>query len=258
MEIESAAYPSTAPSATQERVRLVLLALLVFTPYLIINRITADWPARDMSTVIDQLIPFSAHWELVYVSIYFYMFIPVVYIRDADLFRRAVIGFCSMQVICYGFFLAWPVGMERPPLADIDTHFLHWGVALNYVLDQPRNLFPSLHLANAFMVSFLLLRADRRIGLPALIWACLIGYSTLAVKHHLFTDVVAGILLALLIDRWLFAPVLAQPLRAESLYPRGNIALLLVGYPAIVLALYGLWSLGWRPFQWPPASTVGF
>ncbi len=257
MAIETAELAAPATSDTQERVRLVLFALLIFAPYMVINRVTADWPARDMSTFIDHAIPFSATWELVYVSIYFYMFIPVVYLRDADLFRRAVIGFCVMQLICYGFFLTWPVGLERPHLENLHTQFLHWGVALNYVLDQPRNLFPSLHLANAFMVSLLLYRADRRVGLPALIWACLIGYSTLAVKHHLLTDVISGVFLALCIDRWLFAPVLKAPLPASGFYPLRNVFFLIAGYPAVVMALYGMWSLGWQPFQWPPASSPG-
>lgn len=246
----SAVAPFTAHA---ERIGLVALALLVFAPYLLINQLTADWPARDLSTPLDHAIAFQPAWELIYVSIYFYVLIPVVYVRDAALFRRVVLAFCSMQLVCYAFFLSFPVGIERPELVDLRSNFLHWGLALNYVLDQPRNLFPSLHLANAFMISLLLYRVDRAIGRAALIWASLIGYSTLAAKHHLLGDVVAGIALALMVDRWLFAPATRAPLAADALYPRRNMGILLLAYPAGILLFYLLWRAGWQPFQWPPA-----
>lgn len=235
-----------------ERTALVLLAILVFIPYLLINQLTADWPAHDLSTPLDRAIPLQAAWELIYVSIYFYMFIPVVYLRDQAVFRRAVFGFCLMQVICYAFFLGYPVGIDRPRLNDLQENFLHWGLALNYVLDQPRNLFPSLHLANAFMVSLLMQRAAPAIGWPALIWASLIGYSTLAAKHHFIADVIAGIGLALIIDRYLFRPLIKGPLPASSFYPRRNLALLIFSYPACLLLFFVLWASGWQGFDWPP------
>ncbi len=234
-----------------ERCRLVLLAIMVFAPYLLINQLTAGWPAHDMSTAIDRAIPLQPAWELIYVSIYFYMFIPVVYLRDAALFRRAVAGFCAMQLFCFAIFLCWPVGIERPRLDDLQDNFLHWGLALNYVLDQPRNLFPSLHLANAFMVSLLFYRAAPRLGMAMLIWASLIGYSTLAAKHHLLGDVVAGIVLAVIVDRWLFAPLAPKPLGPEGFYPRRYLLGLLIAYPAGLLLFYLLWRAGWQPFTWP-------
>lgn len=243
---------SLSHTSLSERAGLVTLAILVFVPYLVINQITADWLAHDLATPLDRAIPLQPIWEVIYVSIYFYMFIPVVYLRDAGLFRRAVLGFCVMQLVCYGFFLSFPVGIERPQLGDLQQNFLHWGLALNYVLDQPRNLFPSLHLANAFMVSLLMFRAAPKIGLPALIWACLIGYSTLAAKHHLLGDVIAGIILALLIDRWLFRPALPRPLPEAAFYPRRYLAGLVLAYPAGLLLFYGLWRAGWQPFTWPP------
>ena len=238
-------------SAAKERLSLVLLALLAFSPYFWINHLTASWPARDFSTAIDHAIPFQPVWELVYVSVYFYMFLPVLYVRERLIFRRAVLAFCVIQFVGFAFFLLLPVGMERPELLDIDEHFLHWGLALNWSIDQPRNLFPSLHLANAVMVSLLMLRLDRLLGMAALIWAALIGYSTLAAKHHLFGDVIAGTVLALVVDRFLLAPVIPSVLPANALYPRQRVIFLPLIYALIVLALFALWRLGWQPFEWP-------
>lgn len=245
-----------AQSPLQERALWTSFALIIFAPYLLINHISASWPAHDMSTPLDHAIPFSVAWEVIYVSIYFYMFIPVVYIRDSEIFKQAVLGFCVIQLSCYAIFLSWPVGIERPALANLEHSFLHWGVALNYVLDQPRNLFPSLHLANAFMVSFLMIRLDRAIGIPALIWAGLIGYSTLAVKHHLLLDVISGIALAWLVDRRLFAPALARTPLPHDLNPRRWLFPLLACYPLGLFGFYGLWKVGWQPFQWPPAYAA--
>ena len=239
------------PSELWPRTRLVLLALLAFCPYFVINRVTLDWPAHELSTAIDRLIPFQPIWEIIYVSIYFYIFIPVVYFRDLALLRRTVLAFCAIQLFSFTVFLALPVTLQRPELADINTHFLHWGVALNWLLDAPRNLFPSLHLANAFMVSLLLYRLHRAIGLTALIWASLIGYSTLAVKHHLLGDAIAGIALALIADRTLFATLPPTTLSRDSLYPSRYVAALAGLYPATLLLLFGLWRTGWRPFSWP-------
>ncbi len=235
------------PVMRHERRILVTIAISVFAPYFLINRITAAWPARDLSTFVDRWVGFQPAWELVYASIYVYMFIPVVYLREPQLFRRAVLGFCLIQLSCFVIFLVWPVGIDRPSPADPQHQFLHWGVTLNYALDQPRNLFPSLHLANAFMVSLLLCRVDRRVGLPALIWAGLIGYSTLAVKHHFFLDVVAGISLALIVDRYLFAPACRNLNSGSACYPRTYLLGLMLLYPGAVLLLYLLWRAGWQP-----------
>lgn len=239
----------------RERVALLCLAVLVFLPYFLINHVTSQWAAHDLSTAVDGWVPFQPVWELVYVSIYFYIFVPVVYVRDLALFRRAVLAFCLMQLFSFACFLSVPATIERPTLGDIDSQFLHWGLALNWTLDQPRNLFPSLHLANAFMVSLLLYRLDRKVGVPAIVWACLIGYSTLAAGHHLFVDVVAGIILALVVDRLLLAPFISQGVPANALYPRRYMGRLIAVYPLTLLLLYGLWRWGWRPFFWPPVMA---
>jgi membrane-associated phospholipid phosphatase len=243
--------PGRVSDAVFERVAMTLLAIGAFLPYFAINRLTLDWPAADLAGPVDRLIPFSASWELVYFSIYFYVFVLVAYIRDARLFRSVVLSFCLIQFACYAVFLAFPVGLKRS--AELDLHaFLEWGVALNYTLDQPRNLFPSLHLGNAFMVSLLLFRVQPRAGLWALAWASLIGYSTMAAKHHFFADVVAGILVALVVDRLVMAPAVAAAQGRELLNPARYAWAVIVLYPATALLLYLAWRMGWQPFAWPP------
>ena len=247
-------WPARVGDALFERIAVTLLAIGAFMPYFVINRVTLAWPAHDLGGPVDRLIPFSPPWELVYVSIYFYIFVVVAYVRDARLFRRVALSFALMQFTCFAIFLALPVGIQRTAALDLQGSFLQWGVALNYTIDQPRNLFPSLHLANAFMVSLLLFHVRRGIGAWALAWSALIGYSTMAVRHHFFADVVAGIVVALVFDRLIIAPAVAnargRTLLNPPLYAWAVIAL----YPATVLVLFVAWLAGWQWFEWPPAG----
>lgn len=247
-------WPRLMGDALFERMAMTALAICAFLPYFAINRVTLDWPSRDLSGPVDRLVPFSPAWELVYVSIYFYVFIVVAYLRDAPLFRRVVLAFCLIQFACYAMFLAMPVGISRPDTLDLHGEFLAWGLALNYALDQPRNLFPSLHLANAFMVSLLIFRVQPRAGRWALLWASLIGYSTMAARHHFFADVAAGIAVALLADRFVLAPAVARARGREWLHPPGYAWAVIALYPATVLGLYLAWRAGWQPVSWPPAG----
>ena len=247
-------WPERMSDALFERVAMTLLAIGAFLPYFAINRVTLGWPARDIAGPVDRLVPFDPVWELVYVSIYFYIFVLVTYIRDAWLFRRVVLSFCLIQFACYALFLAVPVGIGRPAALDLHGSFLEWGLVLNYTIDQPRNLFPSLHLANAFMASLLIYRVQRSTGAWALVWAVLIGYSTMAARHHFFADVVAGILVALVTDRLIMAPAVAAARDRDLLNPPRYALAVISLYPAAVLLLYLAWRSGWQPFGWPPGG----
>lgn len=244
-------WPERVGDALFERIAMTLLAIAAFAPYFVINRVTLGWPAHDLGGPVDRLIPFAPVWELVYVSIYICVFVVVAYLRDAWLFRRVVLAFCVIQFTCYAVFLAMPVGIARPAALDL-SRFLEWGLALNYAIDQPRNLFPSLHLGNAFMVSLLLYHVQPRIGRWALLWACLIGYSTVAARHHFFADAVAGLGVALVVDRLVVRPAVQQARGRELLNPAWSAWAVIVLYPAVVLLLYLGWLAGWQPVTWPP------
>ena len=57
--------------------------------------------------------------------------------------------------------------------------------------------FPSGHSLCAFIAAVILLRYDRRFGIPALILAVLIAFSRLSLFVHVPSDVLAGILLGI-------------------------------------------------------------
>ena len=244
-------WPDRLGDALFERAVVTLLAIGAFLPYFWVNRVTLAWPAHDLGGPVDALVPFTPAWELVYVSIYFYIFVVVAWVRDAPVFRALALAFALMQFTCYAIYLALPVGIERPATLDLGGSFLEWGIALNYTIDQPRNLFPSLHLGNAFLVSLLLFHAERRIGIWALAWACLIGYSTMAVRHHFFADVVAGIAVALFYDRLIVQPAVAEARGRELLNPPAYALGVIAVYPLVVALLYVAWRAGVQWFSWP-------
>ncbi len=56
--------------------------------------------------------------------------------------------------------------------------------------------FPSGHTASSFVSAFVLLRANRKIGIPAIILACVIAFSRLYLFVHFPTDILGGVLVA--------------------------------------------------------------
>ncbi len=78
----------------------------------------------------------------------------------------------------------------------IDEGFFAWSLQFIYDFDRPYNCLPSLHVAYAFLAALTCYRVHRGLGIAALLYAALIGISTLYTKQHYVVDVVAGVLLA--------------------------------------------------------------
>lgn len=74
--------------------------------------------------------------------------------------------------------------------------------------------FPSGHTSSAFAAAFAVLWYNRKIGIPTVIFAALMGFSRIYVQVHYCTDVIAGMLvavvyalIAVLIMKYLFPVV---------------------------------------------------
>ena len=59
--------------------------------------------------------------------------------------------------------------------------------------------FPSGHTLSSFIAAFVMLRADKRIGIPAIVLALLMAFSRLYLFVHFPTDVLGAIILAAMI-----------------------------------------------------------
>lgn len=153
----------------------------------------------DMSTSLDGLIPFMPWTVTIYVGCF--AFWAAVYVacakRDRAQARRFYLADALTKGVCLAFFLLLPTTMSRPEALGGDI----WSAAVRllYEIDEPTNLFPSIHCAVSWLCwAGLRGREDtpRGVRAAALAQAVLVAASTLTIKQHVLADAASGILLA--------------------------------------------------------------
>ena len=83
--------------------------------------------------------------------------------------------------------------VARPRPCDIDT-------AVTLLLSRPHgHSFPSGHSINSMVAAVALFLNNKKIGIPAVIIATLIGFTRLYLFVHFPTDVLAGFVIAILV-----------------------------------------------------------
>jgi membrane-associated phospholipid phosphatase len=156
-----------------------------------------------LDTALDRAIPLVPMSSWFYLPVYIGIFVVAIFaFRTKRMFHRA--GVCVMANIVVAAIGHYFVRAEYPrpvlplPHPDLSTAFL----ALVYRIDPPGNVFPSLHVAHAFVLAFLLDLEGSRWGKPTLVMATLLAISTLTTKQHFIADVVAGLAMALVARGW--------------------------------------------------------
>jgi membrane-associated phospholipid phosphatase len=219
---------------------LLASALVSLAPfYFVIGELTRDGPTYTPDLALDAAFGLQPAWMLVYGSLYvFVLILPMVVVRQADLFRRAMQGYLMVMLVAYAGFLLYPTSAPRPAEV-VGDGFSAWSLRLAYSLDPPHGCFPSLHVAYSFVAAFACHRVHRGVGAGALLWASLIGVSTLYTKQHYVVDVIAGVLLACAAYVFLLR---SYPPEATSEHDRRRAplrALSVIGLFAMVVA--GFW-----------------
>lgn len=172
-----------------------ILFLIALPGYMVISYVVDTSHSPSLAISLDEQIPFLPWTIAIYDWIYIIIFLPLFTVRDVKLFLAISKGFAFIIFISLTFFLFFPVKIERPEiLAPKD--FFEWWVYLNYKIDKPTALFPSMHVSNAIFSGLAVLYWSKKIGVPAFILSILISISTLTVKQHFIADVLAGIFLA--------------------------------------------------------------
>ena len=115
--------------------------------------------------------------------------------REEDLLRRTLLAYLTVWLTAYACFLAYPTVAPRP-VAVLGRGFAAWSLRWLYAADTPYNCFPSLHVAHSFVSALACYRVHRKVGIAALLSACVVAVSTLFARQHYVIDIVAGILLA--------------------------------------------------------------
>jgi membrane-associated phospholipid phosphatase len=176
---------------------LLATALVSLAPlYFVIGHLTRDWPTFVPDIALDRVVPLRPEWMLVYGSLYIFAFLmPILVVRSPDLLRGALRAFLTVMLVSYLGFLLFPTAAPRPGQVP-GAGFAAWALRLAYEIDPPHGCLPSLHVAYSFVSALACWRVHRGVGGAALIWAALIGLSTLYTKQHYILDVLAGALLA--------------------------------------------------------------
>jgi membrane-associated phospholipid phosphatase len=183
---------------------LVASTLVTLLPgYFVIGEMTRGWSTHAPEVALDRAISLQPAWVIVYGSLYvFVVFMPLLVVRQIELFRRAMKGYLLVMILAYAGFLLYPVVAPRPDQV-LGDGFSAWSLRLIYSADPPYGCFPSLHVAYSFVSALTCYRVHRGVGAVASLWAALIGISTLYTKQHYVVDVIVGALAAYL-AYWLF------------------------------------------------------
>lgn len=174
---------------------LVASTFVSFAPlYFFIAQFARTHQAHVPELALDRAIAVAPEWMLVYASLYVFIIpLPVLVVRQQDLFRRGLQGYLTVMLFAYVCFLSYPTVAPRPGTVQGDG-FAAWSLRLLYDMDPPYNCFPSLHVAYSFVAALACSRVHRGVGVAATIWAALIGVSTLYTKQHYVADVIVGAL----------------------------------------------------------------
>ncbi|HEY4415612.1 MAG TPA: phosphatase PAP2 family protein [Verrucomicrobiae bacterium] len=181
---------------SEPALKLILLFglnLLVYGPYLFLQR-HHFFPATVMPlSSLDHLIPFSDQAVWLYFSIYLLMPIgPFLMNRRGQLLRYAA-GIVLFSCVADVVFLFWPTTCPRPAMTEDNI-----GYQILTRLDNSFHAFPSLHAAFAVYSALCGGLVLRELGVSIFyqlglwLWAALILYATLATKQHVVADIIAG------------------------------------------------------------------
>ncbi len=193
-EVRSPRIDDFTGGAWSRALPMLLLAALV-PMYFVLGFLTTGRTLYVPELAVDRSLPWQPAWALVYGSLYIFAFLPVFVVRQRDLWRRAVLAYLSVVIVAYLGFVIYPAAAPRPAKV-VGGDFFAWAVTVIYRLDTPYNCFPSLHVAYSFLAALTCYRVHDGVGRVGVLWAALIGVSTLYIKQHYFVDVVAGGLLA--------------------------------------------------------------
>ena len=162
----------------------------------------ADWYHYDLTTSLDQAIPLVPGWMYIYFGCFLFWTVNYIMVarinrNDPDTFYRFVAADMISRLVCGIIFMVFPTTNVRPEVTG--TGFSVFLLQFLYGLDQPTNLFPSIHCLVSWFC-FLGIKDQKRI--PAwykgvsFVLAVLVFLSTLFTKQHVLVDVAGGVILA--------------------------------------------------------------
>jgi membrane-associated phospholipid phosphatase len=174
----------------------LLLIPAIFGTNLIYDSLNHGPNRIFLQTPLDRALPVVPIFAIPYVSLIPFIGVSLItflFFR-VRVYRSAALTMIIVWFISYAFYFFLQSYIARPLVTGTDPFS---GLVRNiYASDQPYNDFPSLHTSLSTVIAIHWWRADRRIGIPAVIWTALIVASTVLVKQHYLADVAGGLALA--------------------------------------------------------------
>ena len=176
---------------------LVLYAVWGVT-YCAIAIHTSSMTVHSLAIPLDDWIPFNAQFEYLYILCYILPFVPLLCLADRDRFNALLISFGIITAIAFGTYLLFPVYCPRATYT-IDSPaavLLSWEQGLEW----PVNNFPSLHAAYSWLFYLVCRKRNRLMAVLMFAAAAGVSVSALFVKQHFVLDIIAGIILAWVVN----------------------------------------------------------
>ncbi|MCP4868054.1 MAG: hypothetical protein GY898_04985 [Proteobacteria bacterium] len=86
-------------SPTRERLLLVVALSAVYSLYWPVNKLSATLPTHTLELPIDVATPLAPTWLYVYGLLFFTSYLPVLVVRDRQLFQRIAIAALALEAI---------------------------------------------------------------------------------------------------------------------------------------------------------------
>lgn len=162
----------------------------------------ADWYHHDFTLAWDTAIPLVPEWIYIYFGCYLfwianYIMVARIHRDNKAQFYRFVITDMSSRILCAVFYIGLPTTNIRPEIPE--GGFSNWLLAFLYGIDQPTNLFPSIHCLVSWLC-FVGIRKSDKVSTWykafSCIFALLVVLSTQFTKQHYWVDAIAGIAFA--------------------------------------------------------------
>ncbi len=175
------------------------LNMLVYSGTMVL---CADWKHYDLTTPFDRAVPLVPGWMYIYFGCYLfwivnYILVARIHRDNREFFFRFVATDMLSRLVCAVFYIGFPTTNVRPVVTG--EGFSSWLLHFLYGIDQPTNLFPSIHCLVSWLC-FVGIRKSDKVPLWYKVFSCvfalLVVASTQFTKQHYIADAVAGIALA--------------------------------------------------------------
>lgn len=154
--------------------------------------------AVDISTSIDQVIPFLSVFIIPYILWYAYIFCYLIYFcfKDTKVYLKTLTLIVVAELICFVIYFFFQTTVPRPTIEgnNIFNHLVLW----IYENDLPFNCFPSIHVLTTFVIMLASLHIKNKHLINNVcihVVGTLIIISTLFVKQHVIFDMIGSMFL---------------------------------------------------------------